>query len=108
MKGQRRTHRKTHIPNRILIDLRPKYIERRKKIGHWESDTMMGLKQKDSGLTFTVERKTRLTKVRKTNKITAARNSKNIRDSLRTVPEEARLSITYDNGKENVGTRKDQ
>ena len=39
-KGHTRKHRKSHIPERISIDQRPTYIEKRKQPGHWESDTI--------------------------------------------------------------------
>ncbi len=102
LKGQRKTHTKGRIPNKTSIELRPKQIDERKQVGHWESDTMAGLQKKNSGLTFTVERKTRLTKIYKLRVITARHNRRNIMKSLRSVPEGVRLSITYDNGKENV------
>lgn len=102
IKGQRKTHTKSHIPNRTCIESRPKYIDERKQVGHWESDIMVGLKRKNSGLTVTVERKTRLTRIFKANEITARNNRRNVVKSLKSVPEKVRLTITYDNGKENT------
>jgi IS30 family transposase len=29
-----------------MIDLRPKYIEKRKTLGHWEADTIIGKNRK--------------------------------------------------------------
>ncbi len=37
-KGHSRKHRKSHIPYRIPINERPKYIEKRVQPGHWEAD----------------------------------------------------------------------
>lgn len=101
-KGQRKTHNKSRIKNRVLVDLRDDSINKREEIGHWESDSMEGLNTKNSGLTVMVERKSRYTRIRKLNKITATNNSMNIKKILTQVPENARKSITYDNGCENV------
>lgn len=102
LRGQRKTHRKSHIPNRVLIDFRPKAIDSRKDPGHWESDVMMGLKEKNSGVTFAVERNTRFTRARKLNDVNAALNRKNITTMLKGLHRKLRQSITYDNGKENT------
>jgi len=99
---QRKSHNKSHIPNRVLIDFRPKEINSRTEFGHWESDLMLGTKASNSGLTFIVERKSRLSKVRKTNYVTARSNKRNIIGMMKDVPEKARQSITYDNGYENA------
>lgn len=46
------------IPNRIDISERPQEVELRKKIGHWEGDTIVGKGHKSSIVTL-VERKTK-------------------------------------------------
>lgn len=102
LRGQRKTHRKSHIPNRVLIDFRPENINNRSEVGHWESDVMAGLKEKNSGVTFAIERKTRFTKVKKLVKIAADYNKRNVTAMLKNIPEGVRRSITYDNGKENT------
>ena len=102
LKGQRKTHSKSHIPNRISIDDRPKEVDEREQVGHFESDIMMGLKEKNSGLTLTVERRTRMSKIFKANEITAKSNRRNVVKSIRSFPENCRLTVTYDNGKENT------
>jgi IS30 family transposase len=38
-RGYSRKHRKSHIPNRISIEKRPKFIEKRIQVGHWERGT---------------------------------------------------------------------
>ena len=100
--GQRKTHRKTHVKNRVLVTDREPSINTREVVGHWESDLMMGLKRKNSGLTFMVERKTRYTKILKINDITAKINTKNVIRLMKESPKHTRLSITYDNGLENA------
>lgn len=100
-KWQRKTH-ESHIKNRVLVNLRAVQINNRERVGDWESDVVAGLKRKNSGITVMVDRKSRFTKLIKLNDIVAKDNSDNIKTALRQVPEIARKSITYDNGKENV------
>ena len=102
LRGQRKTHRKTHVKNRVLVTDRDPSINTRNTIGHWESDLMMGLKRKNSGLTFMAERKTRFTRILKINDITAKINTRNVIRLMKESPEHTRLSITYDNGLENA------
>lgn len=49
--------RRGKIPNRISIEQRPKVVERRRRIGDWEGDTVIG-KGRQSALLTLVERKT--------------------------------------------------
>lgn len=49
--------RRGKIPNRISIEQRPKVVERRRRIGDWEGDTIIG-KGRQSALLTLVERKT--------------------------------------------------
>lgn len=47
---------KVTIPNRRMIDRRPKHIEERKKLGHWEGDTIVSKCRRQAIATFS-ERK---------------------------------------------------
>ncbi len=58
-RGHSRKHKKISIPRRVSIDDRPKYIDKRKQTGHWESDTMISRASKAS-IVITLERATRL------------------------------------------------
>jgi len=58
-----RAPRKSHIPETSSISFRPKFIEKRKKIGHWEGDLVVFGSLKSSNVTTIVERKSRLTKL---------------------------------------------
>ena len=93
------------IPNRVDISQRPKDIERRLVIGHWESDTVVS-RQSKVALAVSVERKSRLTKIVKIQRRSSEKFSKAVIDSLGKVPKHQRLTITYDNGKENVDHEK--
>ena len=57
-KKRRRKQRfeKVTIPNRRMIDMRPKHIEERKKLGHWEGDTIVSKCRQQAIATF-AERK---------------------------------------------------
>src|SRR3989338_6775935 len=48
-RGHSRKHRKSHIPQRIFIEQRPQYIERRRQPGHWESDTIVSRQRLAAG-----------------------------------------------------------
>ena len=58
VKGTKR--RKIRIKDQVSIDQRPRHIEERLEIGHWEGDLMIGVKQ-SSAIGTLVERKSRLT-----------------------------------------------
>lgn len=85
------------IKDRVSIDQRPKYIDKRKQVGHWEGDLMVGLKQA-SFIGTLVERKTRFTYVFKLpDKKTSTVTRKFAREFKKLHPR-CRRSLTYDNG----------
>jgi IS30 family transposase len=98
-KGQR--HRKRHhfIPQRVSIHERPKNINQRQEAGHWETDLLIG--SGTSALQVTVERKSRLSRLKKIHHKTPAASRQALLDSLSAYPSAMRRSITYDNGFEN-------
>jgi IS30 family transposase len=100
-KGQGKRHKTSHIPNRTGIEERPKSVEKRKEMGHWEADTAVS-QQSLAALNVVVERKTRYTCLEKVERKTAEACSKAIRKALRKWPEDWTQSVTYDNGSENV------
>ena len=100
-RGHSRKHKKLHIPRRVSIDQRPKYIDKRKQLGHWESDTIISRASKAS-LVVTLERKARYTKISKIKAKHARLVSNTINRRLGRLPPHAIRTITYDNGAENV------
>ena len=99
--GQGHHHSGCHIPRRIPISKRPKYIEKRKQPGHWESDTMISRQSKEA-LAVSLERSSRLLRISKlsakeSNKLVSA-----LKNQLNCYPRQLRRTITYDNGSENV------
>lgn len=81
------------------IDTRPKEIESRKTLGHWEGDTIMG-KEKIERLLTHVERKSRYTCADKIKRATAAGIRLASVKRLKRFPKRKRQTATYDNGVE--------
>lgn len=101
IKGKGRKVRKTKIPNRIPIDARPKAVEQRKQFGHWEGDTLVSRSSK-SALHSITERTTRLLRLSKIERKTAAEANKAVIRALKKFPSTARRTLTLDNGTENA------
>ncbi len=100
-KWHSRNKRRINIPERTSIHERPDEINERTEIGHWETDSMIFSQQKGV-LSVQVERKTKLTRLHKCADKTAAETLEAIIKTIDSVPLKYVLSITYDNGSENV------
>jgi IS30 family transposase len=90
---------KVRIKDQTNISQRPKHVENRKEIGHWEGDLMIGVGQK-SAIGTIVERKTRYTIIvqiwnRKSKTVT-----QQFAKLLNMLPKIFLKSMTYDNGME--------
>ena len=88
-------------PKGISIELRPIVVNRRERIGDWESDTVESCAHR-RGINTLVERKTGYLCISKLHTRTAQGTTKVVRDSLVGLP---RHTITFDNGRENSGWR---
>ena len=78
---------------------RPAVIERRGRLGDLEGDTVCG--QPGSGALLTlVDRRSRLTRLRKLQDKTARRTHQKFREALDSLPANQRHSTTFDNGSE--------
>ncbi|HLE63822.1 MAG TPA: IS30 family transposase [Pyrinomonadaceae bacterium] len=90
--------RRGQIPNRISIDKRPKIVARKGRFGDWEADTIVGARHK-GGILSVVERKSKLTRLRKL----ASKGAEELKDTsvelLRPLAAKVH-TITVDNGKE--------
>ena len=104
-KGHTRKHRKSHIPERISIDQRPTYIEKRKQPGHWESDTISS-RQSPQAIGTSLERVSRYILLAKLKKNGSAQVREATNRRLSRYPQHMRRTITYDNGAENVEHQK--
>ena len=107
-----RRRRKRRIPHgarrcqRVLkpcgpsIDERPKIVERRSRVGDWESDTVES-KNHAPGINTLVERKTGLVFITKLKNKTGHATRTAITERFMTLPLKVRCTITFDNGPEN-------
>ena len=100
-RGQRKTHRTTHIPERKSIVERPETVDHRKQAGHWETDTVIA-RTSQAALLATVERTSRYTKLSRLNRRTAQQVRISLNRTLSQYGKHLRRTITYDNGQENV------
>ena len=85
------------IKDRVSIDLRPKYIDKRKQAGHWEADLMVGPKH-SSYIGTLVERKTRFTYIIKLPDKKTSTVTKQFALQLNKLHPGFRKTLTYDNG----------
>lgn len=92
-----RKSQKSIIPNRVFIDLRPKEIDERKTVGHWEGDTIHYPQKK--GVNSLVERRARYAILTKLERRTAELTTKAVIQRLET---HYRKSLTLDSGTENI------
>lgn len=85
------------IRNQVSIDNRPKHIELRQEIGHWEGDLIIGKGQK-SAIGTIVERKSRYTIIVKLKSRKANEVAKMFSKRINQLHQKLRKSMTYDNG----------
>ena len=90
--------RRGQLPNRRSIEERPKIVAERKRIGDWEADTIIGRNHRQAILSL-VERKSKLTLLKKVERNTAEAIGQAISELLRPVAEKVH-TITSDNGRE--------
>lgn len=86
------------IPDRISIELRPAIVESKSRIGDWEADTIIG-KNHNQAIVSLVERKSKLTLIKKVARNTAEAVKEAIYALLMPMSKDV-LTITSDNGKE--------
>lgn len=100
-KPQQRTGKRVIIPNRVGIEQRPSGATNRSRYGHWEGDTVEGVKG-TGGLATHVERKSRYLLVAPL----VDKTSKAFIDAgiqlFGTVHKKLRRTLTLDNGTENA------
>lgn len=101
-KGRKRTYglndKRGSIPNRVSIEERPKIVDRKKQVGHWEIDLVSSTHHKGFLLTA-VERVTKITKIA----YSATKQATAVCDKFTELLYPYRKwvrSITCDNGKE--------
>ncbi len=95
----RKPQEDSRIPHRVDIDKRPKYVEKRKQFGHWEGDNIL-YNHHRLALSTSVERKTRKVILAKPFDRTAKEKTRCLIRRFSYLPEQARRTMTYDNGRE--------
>jgi IS30 family transposase len=98
-KGARR-YQRVLKPQGPSIDDRPVIVERRNRIGDWESDTVES-KDHAPGINTLVERKSGLVFITKLMNKSGGATRVAIIERLTSLPADARRTITFDNGPEN-------
>lgn len=88
------------ISNRVSIRERPEEINNRSIFGHWETDVVEG-KGHTGGIQSMLERKTRFYNCKLLVNIDSEYGVKAQTEMLADLPVWARLSVTFDNGREN-------
>jgi transposase, IS30 family len=88
------------ITDKRSIDERPQDVNDRLHFGHWEGDTMIGAHGKKECIVLNLERKSGLVLARKLPNKKAESVLKVTEEYFKDIPEELRVSVTYDNGTE--------
>lgn len=81
------------------IDTRPRIVEKRKRIGDWEGDTIVG-KDKTKRLLTNVERKSGYGLIDKLNQATMEALHQKLEERFDKIPKKKKYTYTYDNGTE--------
>lgn len=87
------------IKDKVSIERRPQYIEKRKQLGHWETDSMVS-RRSTAALNTLVERVSGLVKITRLPDTTAKQTRGALVKSLSVLPPGLRRTITSDNGHE--------
>ena len=98
--GGRKVHRGS-IPDRVSIHKRPKEVEERKVIGHWEGDSIVG-KDHTSGLHTEYERVTSITRFERLGGVNSDETLLAMKKIFDPLPNNLKRSTTLDNGSEMV------
>lgn len=89
--------RRGQIPDRRMIDERPKGVNERRRIGDWEGDTVEGSKSSGFFATY-VDRKARYRVAVKTSDKSAETVTRATLDVMGQLPAEKVKTVTFDNG----------
>lgn len=95
----RRVH-SSHIPNRASIHHRPTEVNERRVFGHWEGDSVLGVKSVGDGVHTEVERHSRMLLATKVASLTSRAGVTAQKELFGQLPTHARRSTTMDNGTE--------
>lgn len=94
--------RKMYKPQLPSIEKRPKEVERRRVVGHWEDDCIVSKQSRDRLKTLN-ERVSGVFLIGKMKNGSVAESNKAVIDKWRVIPSEFKKTLTRDNGTENFG-----
>jgi transposase, IS30 family len=97
--GTKQREKRREEEKKRRIDTRPRVIERRTTLGHWEGDTVLG-SEKTVRLLTHVERKSRYLYADKVERATAKTVREKTVRRFNRIPKHKRQTVTYDNGVE--------
>ena len=103
-KGGHKSQR-VRIPDRISIHDRPRIVAGRKQFGHWEGDSIVGLRHKN-GLHTEYERVASMTRFERLKRVSADETVNAAQKIFGKLPAHARRSTTLDNGSEHANHKK--
>lgn len=98
-RGTGKNRRGPSIPNRVSIEERPKHVEDRRELGHWEGDTVIGKNQRGAVVTL-VERKSLYLSACPVSSKNANVVAQAIMDTMNELPARGVKTVTVDNGTE--------
>jgi IS30 family transposase len=98
-RGGRPPERRGKLTDCVRIDGRPEVINRRRRYGDWEGDTMVGNGRRSALLTV-VERKSGYTVIGRVDSMRSDDTRRVAERVMQELPPRLRRSITFDNGKE--------
>lgn len=98
-RGGKPPEKRGKLTDCVRIDGRPNVINRRRRYGDWEGDTMIGQARR-SALATMVERKSGYARIARMDDLKAKTATHAIKRRMKDLPPSLRRSVTFDNGKE--------
>ena len=98
-RGGRPPEKRRKLADCVRIDGRPDVINRRRRYGDWEGDTIVG-KGRRSALLTLVERKSGYARIGRVDAMKSDLTMRAAKRRLKDLPPSLRRSMTFDNGKE--------
>lgn len=101
MKKYGRKVQKTRLPTALAIEERPIVANTREEVGHWETDNIGTITTDKTGISATVERKTRVVRLRKLKDKTSLTKRRVLVTQVKKESPQLRKTMTIDRGPEN-------
>lgn len=98
-RGGRPPEKRGKLTACVSIQGRPRVINRRRRYGDWEGDTIVG-KGRRNALVTMVERKSGYTRIGKASDLKSTTTMRVVQRRMKDLPKSLRRSVTLDNGKE--------